>query len=391
MKKKILTILLIVPLLGIAYSAVPMLTARAAEPIGKDKPKEIVIELAIPGMPQHNCEDAVNVDKNGVPKTCVADFTEYVSWFYRFFAGAVGMLAAVMILYGGYQWLTAGGNAGHVQQAKTTIYSSLIAIVLTLGTYLVLHTINPQLTNLTVRGVTKVPGIGERCSSMNRKLFPNEVDDNKGYFCGNEVTASNGATCIWDIDSVTPNNATTVCRLRSGKWEPTPVLSYCENEGYACTVVDSAIMQEKNSGDKDNWDKKFVNTGCGQLRSDNKNACRLNPLMYSYVSKGFSLPGAGDDYEVQPVNCFTTEAKDVCWKEDNQGRAVAEDCGGYTTPQPCTDITATSRAVVNTKGACLVKKPEKRKNGIGGTLDKHDFKCYNTPNIPQGYPWGGQW
>lgn len=88
---------------------------------------------------------------------------EYASAIYSFLAGAIAMIAAVMILYGGFQWMTASGNAGNVQKAKTTIYSSLIAIVLTLGSYLMLYTINPQLVKFRDLAslVQEVPPISE--------------------------------------------------------------------------------------------------------------------------------------------------------------------------------------------------------------------------------------
>ncbi len=84
---------------------------------------------------------------------------DYVSAIYSFFAGVIGMIAAVMVLFGGFQWMTAGGNAGNVQKAKTTITSSLIAIVLTLGSYLLLYTINPQLVQIRDLPLTIIPPI----------------------------------------------------------------------------------------------------------------------------------------------------------------------------------------------------------------------------------------
>lgn len=73
---------------------------------------------------------------------------EYISALYVYFSGAVGILAAVMLLYGGIRWLTAAGNESHVESAKETIYSAIIAMVLVLTSYVLLNTINPELVGI---------------------------------------------------------------------------------------------------------------------------------------------------------------------------------------------------------------------------------------------------
>ena len=54
----------------------------------------------------------------------------------------VGILAAVMIMWGGYKWMTASGNTGRVQDAKNVIYSALIAMLITFGAYLLVPSDN---------------------------------------------------------------------------------------------------------------------------------------------------------------------------------------------------------------------------------------------------------
>lgn len=368
---------------AIASTAFCVQPLHAADPIGNDKPREIVIGVAIPGMPQHNCKDAINVDpKTNLPKTCVADFTEYVSWFYRFFAGVVGMLAAVMVLYGGYQWMTAGGNASHVQQAKTTMYSSLIAIVLTLGTYLILNTINPQLTNLSVRGITNVKQIGETCSSMARSRFPKSVDSQSDvYACGKEVKTTDGTTCIWDV----ANEENQVCRYHNGVWGVTTIQGYCEEEGNSCSTVDAQLEVEKDS----DFQPKITHWGCNQLKTDSTTKCWAGPLLYSWVEKNIHYPATSifheaEDYEATPVNCFEPGAKDKCWKSDKENRQEAINCGGILdAPQPCTNPTSSSRAVAGAYSVCLVKK------GKIGSTEKGDYTCWHSDTIRLPYtPYG---
>lgn len=97
----------------------------------------------------------------------------YIAALYRFFAGVIGVIAAFMVLYGGFKWITAGGNASRVQDAKDNIYSAIIAIVLTLGSYLLLYVINPQL--VTIVDLTSL--IGSRISRIEQSHEPLVPDD----------------------------------------------------------------------------------------------------------------------------------------------------------------------------------------------------------------------
>ena len=52
-----------------------------------------------------------------------------------------------MIVVGGFEYITAGGNESTVGRAKTRITQALLGILLILGSYLILNTINPDLVN----------------------------------------------------------------------------------------------------------------------------------------------------------------------------------------------------------------------------------------------------
>ncbi|MFH1171840.1 MAG: 3D domain-containing protein [bacterium] len=73
---------------------------------------------------------------------------EWISAVYVFLSGIMGVIAALMVMWGGIQWLTASGNTSRVSDAKDTIYSAIIALLLTFGAYLLLFTINPELVKL---------------------------------------------------------------------------------------------------------------------------------------------------------------------------------------------------------------------------------------------------
>ena len=72
---------------------------------------------------------------------------EYIQAIYNYAIGIVGILAAVVLMFGGVIWLTAGGNQEKVKEAKAWIGASLSGLVLLLGSYMILNTINPDLVS----------------------------------------------------------------------------------------------------------------------------------------------------------------------------------------------------------------------------------------------------
>jgi 3D (Asp-Asp-Asp) domain-containing protein len=72
---------------------------------------------------------------------------DFVAAFYVWFAGAAAVLAIFMVMFGGYQWLTAAGNAGRIGQAKETITGAVVGLVLLLTSYVLLATISPTFVN----------------------------------------------------------------------------------------------------------------------------------------------------------------------------------------------------------------------------------------------------
>lgn len=90
----------------------------------------------------------------------IAPIANYVSEIYKYASGAVGILAAVMMMVAGLMWVTAGGNPGKIGEAKEIIVASLSGMVLVLTSYLILNQVNPGLTSFTateIKDVSKVP------------------------------------------------------------------------------------------------------------------------------------------------------------------------------------------------------------------------------------------
>ena len=79
---------------------------------------------------------------------------------YKYAIGVVGILAAVVLMFGGVLWITAGGNTTRIGEAKAWIGASLTGLILALSSYLILATVNPALVNFettAIQTVEKIP------------------------------------------------------------------------------------------------------------------------------------------------------------------------------------------------------------------------------------------
>jgi len=112
-----------------------------AVPLPSDQesaPLPIHTEIPIPTSP---VEQGVNTYSNGV----VRDVADYIQVIYNFLISIVGVIAAVMMIIGGFQYLTSAGDAGKIGAAKKRITDAIIGLVLALSSYALLNTINPAL------------------------------------------------------------------------------------------------------------------------------------------------------------------------------------------------------------------------------------------------------
>lgn len=101
----------------------------------------IFLSTYLPGLDK--CLD----DQNNL-KYYVVNLSGYIALIYNVAIGIVGILAAVMLTFGGFLWLSAAGNLSQIEHAKTYIYGSLTGLILALGAYTILYTINPQILSL---------------------------------------------------------------------------------------------------------------------------------------------------------------------------------------------------------------------------------------------------
>jgi hypothetical protein len=109
---------------------------------------------------------------------------ECVSQIYIWSLGLSGILAVSVTVWGGYLVMSARGNGAQATKGKEYIYSALVGMVLLMSAYLLLNTINTDLTDFST-------------PSINQEL------DNSGKPSGTNAPLEAGA----DVDTTGAENS----------------------------------------------------------------------------------------------------------------------------------------------------------------------------------------
>ena len=182
----LMTIFLVINILAIGFIFVNSLSAAESDytcvlkegttdsyqcpPEGRTR-----VQVAIPGLTETCTYKTWELDENGepqdVPAPCysAASLPDFVRRVYTFSIGLIAVIAVFMIMIAGLTLIFAAGNASAIERAKSRITVSILGVVLALLSYVILDTLNPRLTNLSLPGVTPIDTIeqsGIWCSNF---------------------------------------------------------------------------------------------------------------------------------------------------------------------------------------------------------------------------------
>lgn len=68
------------------------------------------------------------------------------SYFYNFIVSLAGIIVFGSLVFAGFQYLTSAGDSGKMSQAKSRINSAFLGLLFIFVSFIILNTINPQLT-----------------------------------------------------------------------------------------------------------------------------------------------------------------------------------------------------------------------------------------------------
>jgi len=93
---------------------------------------------------QHGLE--LNYPKfGGIEINRTTNINELVAWLYYAIIGIAGLAAFLMIVSGGFQYLTSTGNPTVISEGKERIISAILGLILIFASYMILQVINPDL------------------------------------------------------------------------------------------------------------------------------------------------------------------------------------------------------------------------------------------------------
>ena len=78
-----------------------------------------------------------------------ADLQETVIQIVQWVLGLLGLIAVIMILYGGFVWITAGGNEDKVGQAKKIISAAVVGLIIVLLAWAIVTFVVNTTSNVT--------------------------------------------------------------------------------------------------------------------------------------------------------------------------------------------------------------------------------------------------
>lgn len=121
-------------------------TKTGNAPSEKEKKIYTPPKLGVP-IPGLDLAENIVIDKGllRIPWTA-----QYLAAFQRYLIGLSVVAAAIMIVYGGFLYIT-GSAAGSVTKGKTLVYDALIGLLLVLGAYTILKTLNVELVSPTAQ------------------------------------------------------------------------------------------------------------------------------------------------------------------------------------------------------------------------------------------------
>jgi len=139
-------------IISITETSIDKCKGQTQTPVEPSAPLIITPQVSIPGT------DFVSQTGITIPASGKV-LADYIVAIFKYSAGIIGVIAAIVLMYAGIRWLTAGGNQNSVAEAKKYITGSLSGLILTLCAFLLLSTINTDLVALKIPNITYIKNV----------------------------------------------------------------------------------------------------------------------------------------------------------------------------------------------------------------------------------------
>ncbi len=124
----------------------------------KVQPIAPALEIKIPTLQPFTTQGMEEPDAEG--NIYIPFIGQYIVGIYKWALLIAGIVATIMIILGGFTYLTSGGNATRAEEGKERIGAAIFGLVLLLGSYLLLYLLNPGLVefrSLKIKVIKRLP------------------------------------------------------------------------------------------------------------------------------------------------------------------------------------------------------------------------------------------
>ena len=157
-------------------------------------------------------------------------FGQYLNIIFKLIIGICAVLAMVMIVYGGIEYIT-GGAVSEKENGKATITNAILGIIIALGSYLLLNTLNPQLLNVCLKlpeAKITIQPLYDR--GYNDPKQANGESINCTPLTSGPCSVANLTTAL-GVDTETATAMSKICNMESGGQPIVSGTDYCSPPG----------------------------------------------------------------------------------------------------------------------------------------------------------------
>lgn len=169
----------------------------------------------------------------------------YVNIMFKIIIGIVGVLAVVMLVLGGVQYMSTDAISGK-ESGKETIQHALGGLILALGAFVILNTINPSILSLNIGGED---GIGitieiskDEANWSKTETTTDETATSKSFLMSGNFTSPNPSAGVsdfvgylktgWKLSDITVDVSTKKATFSAKKDTSTKTITLPINIGY---------------------------------------------------------------------------------------------------------------------------------------------------------------
>lgn len=168
------------------------------------------ITLAARDLNQYKPDFAVKFGQTEIPLTAascpggqctIGWIGDYIGALYKYGVGLAAVLSTIMIMVGGFLWLTSAGSPDRVGKAKEFITSALTGLVLALFSFMILYTVNPEIVKLKPLGVKEIAEVNFP-ESVEPESLPEESKASDKLAAIDQECEYNLDLIIYDCDTI---------------------------------------------------------------------------------------------------------------------------------------------------------------------------------------------